>query len=351
MIRNQLVKNWRDSATLIVVAKNAACNGKFKVLMLKRSPKSKFMPSSYVYPGGVTSTSDFSEEWINILKVNHANLFPTISNVSHHRPYTYSINSDAKYPDLAFRICALRETFEESGILLARDQNGRRVMFGNQDDNIGGEYSTLGKWREKVNENESNYLQLFRDGRYIPDVFSLIEWTMWLTPSFVSRRFFTMFYICFVETVLNQSEDNAEIVHSDWLNPLDALNAHSREEINLQPPQVYESCRIKGYSTAEDIKNFAKTREESGLDLWCPFMIRCKNGYIVTYPGDDLHNANPTDENVFMDCTIEELFSRSVNLNRLENHKGSKISDIRCNVDWHGHPPLGDIINSNWNNK
>ena len=79
-------KMWRDAATLILTAKSpvgknlpqfsgdlsapAVCSNRFdyKVLMLKRSSKSKFMPNAYVFPGGVISHADFAKGWTDLFR-------------------------------------------------------------------------------------------------------------------------------------------------------------------------------------------------------------------------------------------------------------------------------------------
>lgn len=96
-----------------------------------------------------------------MLKLND-NHFLTSRNKECPRPFSYCINHDKPDLDLAFRICSLRETFEESGLLLVRDENGRKVTLSNPNDHIGGEHSTLGEWREQVNKNEEKFLELFR---------------------------------------------------------------------------------------------------------------------------------------------------------------------------------------------
>ena len=46
-----------------------------------------------------------------------------------------------------------------------------------------------------------------------------------------------------------------------------------------------------------------------------------------------------------MEYTVEELYSKSTNLNRIESISDRGLTNIRCNVEWYGHPPLGDVMN------
>ena len=155
-----VLKHWRESATLILVsskvsqgvhvnfaratvaqpssANNNLTKGSdeasmkpgigFDVLMMKRSGKSKFMPDLHVFPGGVAEDSDFSGRWLGVFKRlgsdMQKSLFSHMSEkceeaspmITRHREPEFSTLP----ADVAFRICAIREAFEEAGVLLAR---------------------------------------------------------------------------------------------------------------------------------------------------------------------------------------------------------------------------------------
>jgi len=63
-------KNWREAATLIVIARDVSKNLKFdyKVLTFKRTEKTSFMPNNICFPGGAIDKSDESKDWIAFLK-------------------------------------------------------------------------------------------------------------------------------------------------------------------------------------------------------------------------------------------------------------------------------------------
>jgi len=63
---------------------------------------------------------------------------------------------------LGYRICALRETFEESGVLIANDDKGKEMVLSNPNEHIGGEFSTLGEWRRNVYKDPSKFYEMFR---------------------------------------------------------------------------------------------------------------------------------------------------------------------------------------------
>lgn len=103
-----MLSGWRNSSSVIVVAKNVFNQSKpndfnYQTLTLKRSAKSRFMPGTHVYPGGACSKSDSSPTWFELYN-------------------SFGINKDGIENVMYFpqKITAIRETFEETGILICR---------------------------------------------------------------------------------------------------------------------------------------------------------------------------------------------------------------------------------------
>lgn len=100
--------------------------------MLKRGNKAPFMPNSYVFPGGILESSDFD------FPKNKTNYELLESNQKR-------LNSEAFKNDFFLRIAAIRELFEETGLLLIFNENGLKNSILNVNDD-----SELKKWRLKV---------------------------------------------------------------------------------------------------------------------------------------------------------------------------------------------------------
>lgn len=221
------LKYWREAATLLLVAKNRVPSvtsfqtSNFEVLMLKRSGKSKFMPKLHVFPGGVAHDSDFSPEWLELFSKAGNDVVKNMQDFlkrggkgaymfSRSRPEEFS-----KIPsELAFRICAIRETFEESGILIARDLNRvHNEPITDKDQPISGKSSVLSDsilkpWREKVDSDASQFITMCKELNLLPDIWSLYEWSNWLTPILpgqhgktTARRYDTAFYLCVLDYI------------------------------------------------------------------------------------------------------------------------------------------------------
>lgn len=120
------LKVWRQAASLILAAKSPFNTANFQILCLKRSSKSGFMPNSYVFPGGNLSDADRSVEWRKIFEK-----YPQVGHLAAREntpPILRDTDAELLPNYLAFRICAIRETFEECGVLLCRKRecNGRK---------------------------------------------------------------------------------------------------------------------------------------------------------------------------------------------------------------------------------
>lgn len=136
----------RDSASVLVVDGSTA---PWRVLMLRRPRGADFAPAAWVFPGGSVGPQD------------------------------------ATQPD-ACRAAALRELWEEMGLLLAWDRAGRRPRFATTAD--------AGRVRPAVATGLDFWVALGEVG-LVPAFERLVPLTRWITPSGVRRRFDTRFYV------------------------------------------------------------------------------------------------------------------------------------------------------------
>lgn len=85
----------------------------------------------------------------------------------------------------------------------------------------------------------------FSSLKYIPDVASLIEWSTWLTPTFLKKRFDTAFFVYFTtNSISNQSTDDFETTDSDWFLVDQMLRLYETKKVVLEIPQIYELHRM-----------------------------------------------------------------------------------------------------------
>lgn len=169
--------------------------------------------------------TDFSKDWLNIFQYNSGqelqNLF------THGKPgaQIFSRSRDPEFSfvpsELALRITAIRETFEESGLLVARHcddlrRDGTHKLGEPQQAQVFDiSDKELAKWRKKVVEEPSQFMKMCEELNAVPDVWSLYEWSNWLTPHLTkTHRFDTAFFVsCIDEAPLVPEGSKGEIDH------------------------------------------------------------------------------------------------------------------------------------------
>ncbi len=180
----------------------------FEVFFLRRRKGASFMASAFVFPGGATEEGE-----------------------------------DA-------RTAAVRELFEEAGVLIARDS-------GASADTIG--VTSLAVLRKKVNEGTNSVMTLAKAG-LVWSTEMLEPWSHWITPSIEPKRFSARFFVCELPAGQDPQFDDVETVDQIWLTPQDAL-ARARD-LALPPPQVRTCWELSELSSIAEVMAAARVRAE-----------------------------------------------------------------------------------------
>lgn len=115
---------------------------------------------------------------------------------------------DSISKDISLRITAIRETFEESGILLCKKLNSNVDEMSTTTNHL--EIDSIDKWRKLVQKNASNFIDLCNQNNCCPDIGALHLWSNWLTPPLLKAKFDTKFFLAFIESPVNGSPDGIE---------------------------------------------------------------------------------------------------------------------------------------------
>jgi len=165
-----------------------------EVFMVKRHHQIDFASGALVFPGG---------------KVDPHDLDPQLRGLS-----DGAEGLDAYRLSLA--ACAVREGFEESGILLARKPGAKDMLDA-------ASATALSPWRPKLNNSEVGLVEFLQQNDLRLALDTLVPFAHWITPVFMPKRFDTHFYL--VEAPRGQlgRHDGSESVDSVWVNPLAAI--------------------------------------------------------------------------------------------------------------------------------
>ncbi|XP_040077135.1 nucleoside diphosphate-linked moiety X motif 19 isoform X1 [Ixodes scapularis] len=369
---------WKEAASLIVVSraplrdvvgrdlasamiatvwnnqsKQRVSRCDYRVLMVKRSSLSSFMANAYVYPGGLCERCDFSADWWDVFEAAGASRESLLRDVCGRtlgprppmieKPITLShqnLRPEDHLPgDLAYRISAIRETFEETGVLLLT--KAPRASCSVTTEAVSEGFDAT-QWRQRLREDPANFAKICREVGLCPNVWALHEWWDWLTPISVGhRRYDTMFYLCCLDKQPEVVLDQSEVITLKWCTPEGMLEDYSTGAVFLAPPQVYETSRLLNMSSFSALSEFACSRAVEGCEQWMPVIASANDGAVSLLPGDDLYpddpdyyGRGPGPEYPF---NLEELRKRCQNLHRMEVQ--GPLCTAFCNIT----PPKGHL--------
>jgi len=202
--------------------------------MLRRSSRSAFLPEMFVFPGGAVDEEDAEIARSMLLR-------DTEASVAQREP-----------SDPAFEVAALREAFEEAGILLAARPDGSRAEI---------DSARLRGGRAGLHAGTTTFSELLRNLDIVLDARELWHFSHWITPPTENRRFDTHFYLAAAPRDQAASSDEMETFSGLWISPADALRRHDDGTFPMIFPTVMHLRRIMQYSTLAQLREFARTKE------------------------------------------------------------------------------------------
>jgi 8-oxo-dGTP pyrophosphatase MutT (NUDIX family) len=201
----------RDAAT-VVVLRTAADGAGVETLMLRRTAAMKFAPGAYVFPGGSVDPADYGAE------------------VGWHgpSPAEFGARLGASAEVARALVCAaVRETFEESGVLLAGVPGSPVPVPAGP------------AWdadRAALAAGTLTLAELLSRRGLVLRADLLMPWARWVTPEGEPRRFDARFFAAALPDGQQAVGHEAEAEHVAWLRPADAIDAARAGEISLLPP-------------------------------------------------------------------------------------------------------------------
>jgi 8-oxo-dGTP pyrophosphatase MutT (NUDIX family) len=211
-----------------------------EVFMLRRTTAAAFASGMYVFPGGKVDTAD----------------------------------GDG---DQAFVIAAIRECYEEAGVLLAIDADG----------GMAGDGHPALAHRQAVYDGAIDLRALCAQHDLRPAVNDLVWLSRWVTPSGeAARRFDTRFFVALAPADQTSHHDDNETVASEWVRPSDALQRQQAGELSMMVPTVKSLEFLAGHCDAGEA--LASARQVGRPQAIQPRLRRGADGLVigVSLPGD-----------------------------------------------------------------
>ena len=224
----------RDAASVILL-RDGSSRGSIEILMVRRHARSDFAGDMHVFPGGGVEESDCEEDMAGLC----AGIGPEGA---------MSIIGDAPSPAraLGFFVAGIRETFEEAGILLAREASGELVSC------KGKRAARFATFRAAIKDEQLSFEEMIaREGLKLA-VDRLVYFAHWITPELFPIRFDTRFFLAPAPPHQNALHDNVETTDHLWITPQEALKRNERGSFSMLPPTMINLGALAPFSTVED---------------------------------------------------------------------------------------------------
>lgn len=216
------------AATVLLLRETTA----LEVLMVERHENIGFAGGAMVFPGGRVDPGDRDLRW---------------------RQFATGYSDKV----LDHQVAAIREAFEEAGILLARDQDAARdgALLG------GARAIALGKWRAEIEKDDALFLEMIASERLTLACDALHLFAHWVPPGRVHKRFDTLFFAARCPFDQSPQEDGNEATEVVWVTPRGVLADRDAGLRKLIFPTVANLHLLAESETVDGVFDAAHGRE------------------------------------------------------------------------------------------
>jgi 8-oxo-dGTP pyrophosphatase MutT (NUDIX family) len=254
----------RPSATVLLLRDVA---GGFEVLLQRRSDESDVLGGAYVFPGGKVDREDGDDD-----------MMARIDSADHVLQGALGDPALEARAAAACYVAAGRETFEESGVLLANLADGSPAVAQHA------EAATA------LSRQGYSFIEVLEEMDLRLRVSALLPWSRWVTPkmpSLTRKRFDSRFFLARAPADQVARHDNHEATDSVWMSPRAALARFRAGEIMLAPPQLMSLIELAAHDSVEAAMHPDAVRWPRRID---PRPFEHEGTRAVAYPGDPLHD-------------------------------------------------------------
>ena len=213
----EIAKPRPASTILLLRDTQAAPQPEIEVFMMVRHYEIDFNSGALVFPGGSVDKGDQE----------------IIAN-----PALYSGDEGLDAADLCFRIAAIRETFEESGILLARPRGSKALVDAKRAAEIEAAH------RSELCDGKISFLTVLADNGLSLALDELVPYAHWITPEGMPKRFDTWFFLAAAPPDQLGAHDGRESTDSIWVSPREALQGGENGRFKLPFPTTRNLIKL-----------------------------------------------------------------------------------------------------------
>ncbi|XOV87703.1 MAG: hypothetical protein ACFHX7_22565 [Pseudomonadota bacterium] len=214
-----------------------------QVYMMERNANTVFAGGMWVFPGGSVDNADDPEVF------QHMSIHRTDAEASR--------LLDLPRGGLAYYIAAIREAFEEAGVLLAIDRDTHLPI----DLKAPATKQRFQTHRDDVNDSNRNFIEIMEEENLILDAGIMHYIARWITPVGPPRRFDARFFIARMPRQQVPIHDDNELIHSRWLAPQTILDKVEREEMVLMSPTLRMIRCLARFTSADEVIEAAASNQ------------------------------------------------------------------------------------------
>lgn len=253
----------RDAATVMLVRDRPTVG--LEVLMVQRSLRSDFVGGAHVFPGGAVDDADRAASMQDLCAGGG--------------DAACSARLGLDQGGLALFVAAIRECFEEAGVLLARRRGDERGLSFS-DPEVAARFVAH---RAAVDAGRPLAEVLVEEGLVL-DVERLHYVSHWITPEGAPRRYDTRFFVAEAPPGQVPRPDERETVASVWIGPADALARHRQGDLDLILPTIRNLQELARHGRVSEVMAAATAIEH--VPTIQPRLVAGPDGPRILLPGD-----------------------------------------------------------------
>lgn len=260
----------RDAASLVLLRDAAGV----EVFMLKRHANDSVLADAYVFPGGKVDAADAHEALLARLRLATGRRLEDL-------PACCGEPQLAAGAAAALLVAALRETFEETGVLFAVPYSPADATAPRAD--------VLVQARALLRER-CGFGDLLERLELALDAAEVEPWTRWVTPvvpSLMRKRFDTRFFVGRLPGGQDALHDGLETCDGEWIAPRDALRRYWDGKIVMAAPQIMTLAHISRFADVGAVLAEARRRPPP---IVRPEPLDVEGERFLLYPGDPAHS-------------------------------------------------------------
>ncbi len=226
----------------------------FEVYLTRRSASSAFAPDAFVFPGGTIADQDRSEA----VRARTLGLQADRLDREFRAALPEALACDEPPVDResarALTVAALRELFEETGVLLARTTGGLPI------DASGDEWERAAGERVAVRDERLAFADFLTAHDWYADAEALSLFSHWITPPSEPRRYNTHFFFAVAPPGQDPLADAFETHDGIWISPAAALDRGRAGTMHLVYPTIKHLARLAAFDSVDAALEFARSK-------------------------------------------------------------------------------------------